>query len=174
MEFRVLPVPFVLEPLTQKSLAEYVVAESPAPEVWTGEEADAIRMIANEAIEGDVLHRVGELYATIAALLEDPDAVRDADFRQSTYPFQSTWDEWGRGYKRGARGTTSGGAMPETPDVLVLAVTARTDTLAALEAVATQGEAVDSVTKPNSHICAVPAHLSATHVAHICGRPAIS
>jgi hypothetical protein len=135
------PFPFKLEPLTRESLAKYVVAESPAPHLWTGAEADEIRTLAKEGVDSSPLHRVGELYDAIQALLEDPDALKDGDFRGSTYPFQANWDEWGRGYQAGARGNAMGGAVPGTPDVILLPVTARTDSLAALKAVATQGEA---------------------------------
>lgn len=135
------PFPFKLEPITRESVAKYVVAESPAPELWTGAEAEEIRILAEKGVEGAALHRVGELYDTIEALLVDPDALKDADFRGSTYPFQANWDEWGRGYKGGARGNTTGETMRGTPDVIVKAVTARTDSRAALKAIATQGEA---------------------------------
>jgi Ferritin-like len=138
------PFPFKLEPLTRASVAKYVVAESPAPDLWTGPEADEIRILAEKDVEGAAIHRVGELYDTIEALFADPRALQDDDFRGSTYPFQANWDEWGRGYKGGARGNTTGAAMPGTPDVILKPVTARTDSLAALRAVATQGEATST------------------------------
>jgi hypothetical protein len=134
------PFPFRLEPLTRKSLAKYVYAESPAD--WSGPEADEVRALAEDGVGGDApIHHVGALYSAIEALLSDETAVKDADFRGSTFPYQANWDEWGRGYQAGARGNGAKGAMPGTPDVLLLTVTARTDSVAALKAVATQGEA---------------------------------
>ena len=87
------------------------------------------------------LHRVGELYSQLEILFEDEDAVKDTDFLAATFSYQANWDEWGRGYQAGARGNVLGGAMPGTPDLILRPVTARTDTLAALRAVASQGEA---------------------------------
>jgi len=135
------PFRFKLEPLTCKSLAKYVVAESPDPSQWSGPEADEIRKLAEEDAGDAPLHRVGELFETIQELFEDKGALKDADFRGSTYPFQANWDEWGRGYKGGARGNATGAAMRGTPDVILMPVTARTDSVGALKAVATQGEA---------------------------------
>ncbi len=144
------PFPFMLEPLSLKSLAKYIVAESPAD--WSGEEADHIRNLALDAIGGSPLHRVGELFKTIETLLNDGTKLKDHHFRESAYPFQATWDEWGRGYQGGSRGNSVGGAIPGTPDVLLFAVTCRTDTLAALSAIATQGEATqDSSDLAPSH-----------------------
>jgi len=135
------PFPFRLEPLTRGALAKYIFAESPAPEEWTGNEADEIRALAQEGVGSIELHRVGELYSLIKALLEDHDALKDSDFRSSTYPFQANWDEWGRGYQRGARGNAMGGAMAGTPDMILMPVTCRSDAIEAIKAVATQGEA---------------------------------
>jgi Ferritin-like len=136
------PFRFELRPLTLKSLAKYVYAESPAPEDWKGKEADDIRRLAQDEVgKGAPVHRVGALYSLIASLLQSPDAVKDADFRGSTYPFQSNWDEWGRGYKAGARGNATGGSMSGTPDLIILPIASRTDALAAIQAVASQGEA---------------------------------
>jgi len=132
------PFPFQLAPLTRHSLAEYVYVESPAK--WTGTEADEIRAVAQQGVGSAPLHRVGTLYHLIQTLFEDHDALHDAAFRASTYPFQANWDEWGRGYQSGARGNTTGG-MRGTPDVILMPVSCRTDALAALKAVATQGEA---------------------------------
>jgi len=61
-------------------------------------------------------------------------------FHPETYPLQASWDEWGRGYGKGARGSSIAGTNT-TPDVLILRMSSRTDALAALRAVAEQGEA---------------------------------
>ncbi len=138
------PFPFKLEPLTRESLAKYIVVEAPAD--WSGEEAEEIKAIAKMSADDATLHRVGLLFETIQKLLEDDTALKDIYFQSSTYPFQATWDEWGRGYHGGARGNSVSGqtAMPGTPDVILMSVTSRTDTLEALKAVATQGEAAPS------------------------------
>ena len=146
------PFRFQLQPLTRKSLAKYVFAESPAPEDWHGEEANEIRRLAQEEVgENEPVHRVGALYSLIEELLNTPDAIKDSDFRGSTFPFQANWDEWGRGYKAGARGNLTGGSMRGTPNLIITPVVARTDAVAALQAVATQGEAntSDSDTAPS-------------------------
>jgi Ferritin-like len=129
------PFKFSLEPLTRKSLARYVLAESPGD--WCGMEAQEVEQAAETTMP---VHHVGTLYRSIEDLLSDEDAVRDSDFRSATYPYQANWDEWGRGYKDGARGNNTGG-MAGTPNVLLLPVTSRTDSLEALRAIATQGEA---------------------------------
>lgn len=133
------PFPFRLEKVTLASLARYVVAE--APLTWEGPEAKKIRTLAKLGIGSAELHSVSELYKVIHDLIADPKALSDSDFRASTYPFQANWDEWGRGYKGGARGNATAGAMTGTPDVLLMPVAGRDDALAALDAVATQGEA---------------------------------
>jgi len=135
------PFPFQLERLTRLSLAKYVFVESPPPADWAGAEADEIRELARTGTGNALLHRVGDLYDAILKLLRDPDAVPDRAFRSATYPYQANWDEWARGYQGGARGNAAGGAIPGTPDVIVRPVTCRTDTVAALSAVAMQGEA---------------------------------
>jgi rubrerythrin len=133
------PYAFTLEPLSRKSLAKYVVAES--PETWPDDVSSAERKtiedLAREDAEQDVA-RVGALYQRIREILSDPDKIPDAMFHPETYPFQASWDEWGRGYAAGARGSTSKTA----PDVLVLRASSRTEAVAALAAVAEQGEAV--------------------------------
>jgi hypothetical protein len=138
------PFPFRLEPLSRQSLAKYVYSESPPPdpktgkEVWTGSEADEIRALAEKDTGSGRLHRVGKLYNDIQELIADPCCVDDRDFRGATFPYQANWDEWGRGYRPDPPGKTP---RPDTPDVIVTPVTARTDALAAIKAVASQGEA---------------------------------
>jgi hypothetical protein len=135
------PFPFHLEPLTQPVLARFITAESPAD--WSGAQADHIREIARRGIDCEAkLHRVGALYALLGKIIANPALTQDRDFRASTYPFQANWDEWGRGYRRGARGSAMDGAIPKTPDVLLIPVASRRDVIAALEAISTQGEAV--------------------------------
>jgi hypothetical protein len=145
------PFRFQLRPLSRKSLAQYVFAESPPEEMWSGTESEEIRRLAQEGTDTPV-HRVGALYSLIETLLGDTVAVRDTDFDGSTFPCQANWDEWGRGYRSGARGSAAGQLIPGTPDLLILPVVARTDGLAALKAVAEQGEAnTDSAIAAPSH-----------------------
>jgi hypothetical protein len=122
-------------------LAKFVYAESPDPDVFTGPEAEEIRKLAEQGTGGQSIHRVGALYLLIRSIFEDPRLLRDSEFRQDTFPFQANWDEWGRGYQGGSRGSLLDGAIPKTPDLLLIPVTARTDALAAIDKVATQGEA---------------------------------
>jgi hypothetical protein len=137
------PFPFRLEPLTLPSLARFVVAESPPH--WAGPEAEEIREMAKQGITADAkLHRVGELYDLLGEIIADEDCIPDSFFRASTLPYQASWDEWGRGYKGGARGNTQGGAPAGTPDVLLLQISSRTEALAAIKAISTQGEASPS------------------------------
>ncbi|MDL2405205.1 ferritin-like domain-containing protein [Rhizobium calliandrae] len=135
------PFPFQLEPLTPLSLAKYIYIEAPSPEEWTGDEADAIRALVEDKIGVERLHRVGALYDQLQALFEQPDLISDANFDGATFPFQVNWDEWGRGYKGGVSGNATNGIAPETPDILLLQITSRTDALNAIKAISSQGEA---------------------------------
>jgi hypothetical protein len=153
------PFPFALEPLTQRSLAKYVYAEM--PENWTGPLAEEVRREAEAGAGGAELNRVGAIYSTMIKLLspataDQPAYLPDSDFDAETYPFQASWDEWGRGYQGGARGTTfaqaTEAALKSTPDVLVTPLASRDDAVAALQAIATQGEAPpDGTTSDPSH-----------------------
>jgi Ferritin-like len=148
------PFPFCLEPLTRQVLAKFVYAESPDPRLFTGPEAEEIRRLAEQDTGGHAVHRVEVLYELLKQIFTDPKLLADSDFRQDTFPFQANWDEWGRGYKAGDRGNTVGRAMPATPDLLLLPVTARTDAVDAINKVATQGEA------PLTADDAIPSHFA--------------
>ena len=107
-----------LEPLTRQSLAKYVYAEAPSD--WSGAEADEVRVLAEQGTDRSApIHHVGVLYKTIEDLLSDHDLIKDEDFRGSDVPFQANWDEWGRGYKAGARGNSTKAAMAGTPGCAV-------------------------------------------------------
>ena len=128
------PFAFRLEPLTLGSLACYVFAEMPAD--WEGDEADEIKREVQKHIgsydpERPDAHHVGRLYRLIIDILANPDYIGDADFDDASYLFQASWDEWGRGYKAGARDAA----------VLIEAVATRTDAVDALTRLAAQGEA---------------------------------
>lgn len=132
------PFPFMLEPLTLDALARFVYAE--APTRWSGHLADEVRKRAG-ADGAMPLHHVSELYDLVIAMVQDPGKTPDSWFKPETYPFQASWDEWGRGYQGGARGNALQGNPPETPDVLVLPMDSRDALVKALQAIATQGEA---------------------------------
>ena len=144
------PYAFTLEPLSSRSLAKYVVAES--PETWPSEVSEAERKEIEDLAREDAGHqvaRVGALYTDIIDKLADQRRMPDHLFRAETYPFQASWDEWGRGYAAGARGST-----PDTaPDVLVLRASSRTEAITALQSVAEQGEAPKLIVanKQDSH-----------------------
>jgi rubrerythrin len=135
------PYPFTLERLTPASLAKYIVVES--PETWP----DDVTVAERKQIEalaagygGSQINRVGALYDALIAIIGDPKRLPDSALHPETFPLQASWDEWGRGYGKGARGSSVAGTTT-TPDVLVLRMASRTDALDALQAVADQGEA---------------------------------
>jgi hypothetical protein len=135
------PYPFTLERLTRASLAKYIVVES--PEQWpsdvTVEEREEIEHLAS-GYGGSQINRVGALYTHLIELMGDRKRLATSDFHPETYPLQASWDEWGRGYGKGARGSSVAGTTT-TPDVLVIRMASRPDALQALRAVAEQGEA---------------------------------
>lgn len=134
------PFPFKLEPLTLDSLAKYVYCESPPKGEWGKEnlkyEIEIYKKVNSETRHH---HRVGELFDLVLKLIKDPKVIPDDAFQPNTFPFQATWDEWGRGYK-GGRSSVPG--MPEfEPDLLVLPGASRDDAYNALKAISVQGEA---------------------------------
>jgi hypothetical protein len=145
------PFNFTLERLTLGSLAKYVVAESPE-KGWTGPEADEIRARAAKANDGRPVTPVGKLYGLLIELFEsrDPTYLKDRDFQVQSLVYQASWDEWGRGYRQGARG--SSGPETRSPDLLILPAGSRDKAVAALQAVAEQGEAlVEEADQEESH-----------------------
>ena len=154
------PFPFMLEPLTLDSLAKYVYAES--PEDWHGGElGDEIRR--RVMAQTSTPHRVAELFHRLIPLVSDPNNLPDSTFDASTCQAQADFAEWGRGYKGGHRGhggsggnrvgagghaggRDGGDGARQTPDVLVVPQTCRDDMVAALQAVAEQGEATTGAT----------------------------
>lgn len=136
------PFAFRLEPLSLNSLAAYVCAESPAD--FDGPEADEIKARA-QADVGDVVNRVGALFEQLIKLIEDPAAVPDAAFNASTVAFQAGWNEWGRGYRDGQRGGGVTAGMPDLPppELVIIPADSRSGALAALRAIAEQGEGLE-------------------------------
>ena len=136
------PYPFALEPLTRTSLAKYIFAE--APDDWPPDLTPAERAEIEAAVHSSphaMPHRVGELYELMIDILSNPDALPDSCFRESTVPFQASWDEWGRGYNGTQRGTSpkSAPANP-APNVIAARLASRTDAVSALTLIARQGE----------------------------------
>ena len=138
------PFPFMLEPLTLDSLAKYVYAEAPQP--WDGGALkDEIWARVNAKV--GTAHHVAELFKRLIPLVEDPDYLPDSTFDAATSLAQADFAEWGRGYHGGNRGNSGGGAPRQTSDVLVVPQTCRDDMVAALRAVAEQGEATSGASR---------------------------
>ncbi|WP_052594060.1 ferritin-like domain-containing protein [Aureispira sp. CCB-QB1] len=151
------PFEFKLEPFSKDSLAKYVYAES--PENWLNDtdgdddemkeiKAEIKAVINTEENHGDP---ISVLFKQILAIIEDDQLIPDDVFLSGTYPFQAKFDEWGRGYKGGARGNSSGANPQGTPDVLVAPLLSRTDAITALNKIAEQGEAMEEVDGEDSH-----------------------
>jgi hypothetical protein len=149
------PFPFRLEPLTLDSLACYVFAEMEPdlPGVIPGEgeegrhfeEHDRARIV--KAVEERVkqagwekAHHVAEIYDTIHDLLVHPDLVPDSCFDAASYARQASWDEWGKGF-RPAADDDDKPLLSRQPNVIVAQMASRTEAIAALRAIAGQGEA---------------------------------
>jgi hypothetical protein len=137
------PFPFSLEPLTLDSLAKYVYAESPKD--WSGPLAQEIY---ERVIRGGIPspHRVGDLFDQLIPLIEDPRYLEDSVFQSDSFPYQASWDDWGRGYRDGARGNITQANPKGAPNVLLAPVLSRYDAVKALRSIAEQGEAPSSVT----------------------------
>jgi hypothetical protein len=142
------PYPFMLEPLTLKSLAKYIFAESPVD--WSGPLADEIKKLLPKTKSSP--HHVAELFNLVIKLVKDPTFLPDDVFQTDTWPFQAKWDEWGRGYRDGVRGNTDGADFPGTPNLFITPMASRDDAVAALKQIAEQGEACpDASPKNPSH-----------------------
>jgi hypothetical protein len=143
------PFDFTLEKLSLGSLAKYVYAEKPPN--WSGPLADEITRLARKANHDAPLNAVSELYSLMIETIADRSLVPDGVFRAETRPEQASWNEWGRGYAHGARGNAHEGGPVGTPDVIVDTMASRGDAVAALRAIAEQGEATTLVDRERSH-----------------------
>jgi hypothetical protein len=136
------PYDFALEPLTRTSLAKYIFAE--APDDWppdlTADERKEIEAAVHMTPQ-QMPHRVAELYELMIDLLSDADALPDSVFREETFPFQASWDEWGRGYNGVQLGSNP---RNPSPNVIVQRLSGRTDAVSALTQIARQGEAPEN------------------------------
>lgn len=178
------PFPFSLEPLSKETLQRFIYAEMPIPSsLGTAapgkqrqklvppdiDEQTAIISEITAALAGRYdqkrvakdMHRVGELYAEIIDLIEDPERIPDSEFNEATYDMQASWDDWGRGYKPPPHSLDPEGGLdpnndpaaiepaPAWRDVLanraahvqIERAATRAQAVAALRALAAQGEA---------------------------------
>jgi hypothetical protein len=143
------PFDFTLEALTRASLAKYVYAEKPPD--WSGPLADEVTKLATEANHEVVPNAVSKLYELMIETLADPTLVPDRAFHADTRDLQASWNEWGRGYAHGARGNATGDGAPGTPDLIIRTMASRAEAVAALRAIAEQGEATTEAGPEPSH-----------------------
>jgi hypothetical protein len=169
------PFPFRLEALTLDSLACYVFAEMPPEDAldikswankasgqeFTDEDAAQIQESVFKLAGRRNPHHVSEIYNEIINIVSDPSRILDSDFRAESYASQMSWDDWGRGYN----------APPDLPGdqkrhvvagsqrhghLIIERVATRTEAIAALKAVAGQGEAPHLRDKENEE----PSHFA--------------
>jgi Ferritin-like len=167
------PYPFTLEPFSLLSLSCFVYAEAPAFTASKGDFPDPERDLVKDEIlptlrarfgsefEAEV-HRVGRLYEEIIDLISNRERIPDEMFDESSYEFQASWDEWGRGYRAAPRQLDAEGNLADDkkkPDddepkpwhdkrkprddgiVQIDRMATRADAIKALQALAAQGEA---------------------------------
>jgi len=144
------PFGFKLQPASLGSLAAYICAESPAE--WGVPEEQEIKERA-EVGTGAPVNRVGNLYAELIRILRDPTLVPSSAFDAGSVAFQASWDEWGRGYREGARGREAMSSLPQlpAPELLIIEVGSRAAALDAIEQVGEQGEGLEPGTENESH-----------------------
>ena len=142
------PFPFTLEKFTLRSLAKYVYAEAPA--AWlAGDEPVAKEINALVHAQASDPHTVGALFKVLLQLIQDPKVISDDAFQPGTYPYQAKFDEWGRGYTGGNRGSSKEGGFTKSPDVLVAPLLSRHDAYNALDQIAEQGEGEETDDEAN-------------------------
>ncbi|WP_299436676.1 ferritin-like domain-containing protein [uncultured Aquimarina sp.] len=155
------PFPFKLEQFTKTSLAKYIFAESPANWLTITQDDDKETKEIKKEIKKLIEDSVGKkelgdpiscIFKEVLAML-DPDSgyIPDDVFQADTYPFQAKFDEWGRGYKDGARGDSMKANPKGAPNVLVAPLLSRTDTINAVKEIAEQGESTEEVGNELSH-----------------------
>jgi hypothetical protein len=143
------PFDFTLERLTLDSLAKYIYAEMPPD--WNTPPAKEVKKRAREANHNESLHAVSELFQLMMEVIGDPMLVPNEFFRPETVSQQASWGEWGRGYAHGARGSELQRDQPRTPDLIIRTVDSRESAVAALRAIAEQGEATTMRHREGSH-----------------------
>ncbi|PKB18453.1 ferritin-like protein [Flavobacterium sp. 5] len=137
------PFPFTLEKFSMNSLAKYVYAEAPAD--WL-ESDDPLAKEILKNVDSTVSdpHTVGALFIVLLQLIKDPEVISDETFQAATYNCQAKFDEWGRGYTGGNRGSDGKNIYTKSPDVLVAPLLSRDDAYNALSEIAEQGEGLDT------------------------------
>lgn len=137
------PFEFRLERLSLKSLACYVYAEMPRTLVTPADKKvrrDVVKLVGPDA------PTVGEIYDRIIEVIGNEKLIPDSMFNADSYAFQSTWDEWGRGYRPPnhqpyAKNPDIPPAHERKTRVIVTQMATRTEALDALRDIAGQGEA---------------------------------
>ena len=144
------PFPFTLERFTLSSLSKYIYAEAPAK--WL-ESDDPIAAKVKKAVDAKVAdpHTVGALFTILLQLINDPDVISDETFQAATYPYQGSFNEWGRSYVGGERGSAGNNVFSNSPDVLVAQLLSRDDAYNALAEISEQGEGQETVKTIPSH-----------------------
>ncbi len=137
------PFPFTLEKFTLSSLAKYVYAEAPC-EWLESDDPLAAEIIASVDTTVSDPHTVGALFVVLLQLINDPKVISDETFQAGTYSCQAKFDEWGRGYTGGNRGSDGKSIYTKSPDVLVAPLLSRDDAYNALSEIAEQGEGMDT------------------------------
>lgn len=144
------PFPFTLEKFSLSSLAKYVYAEAPC-EWLEGNDPLAVEIRASVDATVSDPHTVGALFIVLLQLINDPKVISDETFQAATYNYQAKFDEWGRGYTGGNRGSDGKGTYTKSPDVLVAPLLSRDDAYNALSEIAEQGEGLDTKDVVPSH-----------------------
>ena len=144
------PFPFTLEKFSLSSLAKYVYAEASSD--WLeSDDPLAAEIKKSVKITVDDPHTVGALFIVLLQLINDPKVISDETFQAATYNCQAKFDEWGRGYTGGSRGSDGKSIYTKSPDVLVAPLLSRDDAYNALNEIAEQGEGLDTKDTMPSH-----------------------
>jgi hypothetical protein len=144
------PFPFTLEKFSLSSLAKYVYAEAPCD--WLeSDDPLAAEIIASVKSTTSDPHTVGALFTVLLQLINDPKVISDETFQAATYNCQAKFDEWGRGYVGGERGSDGNSPYTKSPDVLVAPLLSRDDAFNALTEISEQGEGPIETANTPSH-----------------------
>ena len=140
------PYTFCLEPLTLKSLAQYVFAEMPATFDGEDQQDHDVAIEAKKVLGVHARTPVGEIYDRIIEVISDPTKIPDADFNAETYGIQASFDDWGRGYRPGpfpphVVPTDAPPPNQRKTRLIIAQMATRTEAIDALKDVAGQGEA---------------------------------
>jgi hypothetical protein len=94
------------------------------------------------------IHTVAAIYDEIIAIIRDETLIPDSVFDEESYAYQASWDDWGRNYGPEPRHLDAGGSPAEDPqrqreaNLLIERAATRTEALAALKAIGSQGEGI--------------------------------